>query len=96
MGSRMESWEESAYPFSAAECNRIYAIIEAREGGLFSSDDGGDHWKRVNNDWRFRQRAWYFSKVYADPKSVDTVYLLNTGLFCSTDGGRTFNLLPAC
>ena len=80
---------------SAADSNRIYAIIEAREGGLFSSDDGGEHWQRVNNDGRFRQRAWYFSKVYADPKSVDTVYLLNTGLFRSTDGGRTFNLLPA-
>jgi photosystem II stability/assembly factor-like uncharacterized protein len=80
---------------SAADSNRIYAIIEAREGGLFSSDDSGEHWQRVNNDGRFRQRAWYFSKVYADPKSVDTVYLLNTGLFRSTDGGRTFNLLPA-
>ena len=80
---------------SGADSNRIYAIIEAREGGLFSSDDGGEHWRLVSNDGRFRQRAWYFSKVYADPRSVDTVYLLNTGLFRSTDGGRTFNLLPA-
>ena len=48
-----------------------------------------------NDDGRFRQRAWYFSKVYADPKSADTVYLLNTGLFRSVDGGKTFNLLPA-
>jgi photosystem II stability/assembly factor-like uncharacterized protein len=80
---------------SGADSNRIYAIIEAKEGGLFSSDDAGEHWKLVNNDGRFRQWAWYFSKVYADPRSVDTVYLLNTGLFRSTDGGRTFNLLPA-
>jgi photosystem II stability/assembly factor-like uncharacterized protein len=80
---------------SGADPNRVYAIIEAKEGGLYRSDDAGQHWSRVNDDGRFRQRAWYFSKVYADPKSADTVYLLNTGLFRSVDGGKTFNLLPA-
>jgi photosystem II stability/assembly factor-like uncharacterized protein len=80
---------------SGADPDRVYALIEAREGGLFRSNDGGDHWTRVNDDGRFRQRAWYFSKVYADPKSADTVYVLNTGLYRSGDGGRTFNLLPA-
>jgi len=79
---------------SGADSNRVYAIIEAKEGGLYRSDDAGQHWTRVNDDGRFRQRAWYFSKVYADPKSADTVYLLNTGLFRSVDGGKTFNLLP--
>src|SRR5260370_23704606 len=78
---------------SGADANRVYAIIEAKEGGLFRSDDAGQHWTRINDDGRFRQRAWYFSKVYADPKSADTVYLLNTGLFKSVDGGKTFNLL---
>src|SRR5437016_796402 len=80
---------------SGADSNRVYAIIEAKEGGLFRSDDAGQKWTRVNDDGRFRQRAWYFSKVYADPKSADTVYLLNTGAFKSVDGGKTFNLLPA-
>jgi photosystem II stability/assembly factor-like uncharacterized protein len=80
---------------SGADSNRIYAIIEAKDGGLYRSDDAGEHWTRVNDDGRFRQRAWYFSKVYADPKSADTVYLLNTGLFRSIDGGKAFNLLPA-
>jgi photosystem II stability/assembly factor-like uncharacterized protein len=80
---------------SGFDPNRIYALIEAQAGGLYRSDDGGDHWTRVNDDGRFRQRAWYFSKVYADPKSADTVYVLNTGLYRSADGGRTFNLLPA-
>src|SRR5213592_4997656 len=80
---------------SGADSNRVYAIIEAKEGGLFRSDDAGQRWTRINEDGRFRQRAWYFSKVYADPKSADTVYLLNTGLFRSVDGGKTFNLLPA-
>jgi photosystem II stability/assembly factor-like uncharacterized protein len=80
---------------SGADPNRVYAIIEAKEGGLYRSDDAGQHWSRVNDDGRFRQRAWYFSKVYADPKSADTVYLLNTGAFRSVDGGKTFNLLSA-
>ena len=79
---------------SGASGNRIYATIEAKEGGIFRSDDGGEHWLRVNEDGRFRQRAWYFSKIYADPKAVDTLYVLNTGLFRSSDGGKSFELLP--
>jgi photosystem II stability/assembly factor-like uncharacterized protein len=80
---------------SGGDSSRVYALIEAKDGGLFRSDDGGENWIRMNEDGRLRQRAWYFSHVFADPKSPDTVYLLNTGMFRSTDGGRTFNLLGA-
>ena len=80
---------------SGADSNRVYAMIEAKEGGLFRSEDGGTKWTRVNEDGRFRQRAWYFSKIYADPKAADTVYVLNTGLFPPVDGGKSFTLLPA-
>ncbi len=80
---------------SGADDNRVYALIEANEGGLFRSEDAGETWTRVNDDERYRQRAWYFTHVYADPKVADTVYVLNTGAFRSTDGGKTFNLLPA-
>ncbi len=80
---------------SGADSNRIYAMIEAKDGGLFRSDDAGNHWTRVNNDGRLTQRAWYFSKVSADPKNANTVYAVNTGLFRSTDGGKSFQLLPA-
>jgi photosystem II stability/assembly factor-like uncharacterized protein len=80
---------------SGADSRRVYAIIEAKEGGVFRSEDGGDSWTRVNDDERYRQRAWYFSHIFADPVSVDTVYVENTGLFRSVDGGKTFNLLPA-
>ena len=80
---------------SGADSNRIYAVIEAKEGGIYRSEDAGQKWTRINEDGRFRQRAWYFSKIYADPKSADTVYVLNTGAFKSVDGGKTFNLLPA-
>jgi photosystem II stability/assembly factor-like uncharacterized protein len=80
---------------SGADPNRVYAIIEAKEGGIYRSEDGGQKWSRVNDDGRFRQRAWYFSKIYSDPKAADTVYVLNTGLFRSVDGGKSFTLLPA-
>ncbi len=80
---------------SAADSNRIYALVEAKEGGLYRSDDAGNSWTRVSEDGRIRQRAWYFTHVFADPRSPDTIYILNTGLLRSTDGGRSFNLLPA-
>jgi len=80
---------------SPADSKRVYAMIEAHQGGLYRSDDGGVHWARVSDDGRLTQRAWYFSTVLADPKQVDTVYAENTGLFRSTDGGKTFELLPA-
>ena len=80
---------------SGADSKRIYAMIEARDAGLYRSDDAGQHWNLINNDGRVRQRAWYFSKIYADPKAVDTVYALNTGMLKSTDAGKTFSLVSA-
>ena len=80
---------------SAADPRRIYAMIEAKDGGLYRSDDAGAHWTRVSDDGRIRQRAWYFSKTYADPKAVDTVYVLNTGVLKSTDGGKSWALVAA-
>ena len=80
---------------SGADSSRVYAVIENKDnGGIYRSEDGGEQWTRVNDDGRFRQRAWYFSNIYADPKAPDTVYVLNTGAFKSVDGGKTFNLLP--
>ncbi|MDB6090058.1 MAG: hypothetical protein JWN85_2842 [Gammaproteobacteria bacterium] len=80
---------------SGADSSRVYAAIEAKEGGIFRSDDAGDHWTRINPDHRFRQRAWYYSHIFADPAAIDTVYVLNTGAFRSTNGGKDFELLPA-
>jgi photosystem II stability/assembly factor-like uncharacterized protein len=80
---------------SGADGNRVYAIIEAEKGGIYSSDDAGDSWKLINPDHRFTQRAWYFHHIFADPKHVDTVYVLNTGTSRSTDGGHTFEFIRA-
>jgi len=70
--------------------NRIYALIEADKGGLYRSDDGGEKWQLTTDDRRYRQRAWYYTHVFADPKNPDVVYILNTGTYRSIDGGKTF------
>jgi photosystem II stability/assembly factor-like uncharacterized protein len=56
---------------------------------VFSSDDAGQNWKRVNEDRRLRQRAFYYTRIYADPQAKDTVYVLNTAVYRSTDAGKT-------
>lgn len=71
--------------------DRVWAIVEANEGGVFRSDDGGWTWKRTNDERKLRQRAFYYSRIYADPWDEDVVYGLNTGLYRSTDGGVTFD-----
>jgi photosystem II stability/assembly factor-like uncharacterized protein len=78
---------------SGANPNRIWAVVEAAKGGIYRSDDGGENWQLTTDDHRFRQRAWYYSHIFADPKSADTVYILNTGVYRSNDGGKTFNVL---
>jgi photosystem II stability/assembly factor-like uncharacterized protein len=79
---------------SPANPDRVWAIVEAEDGGVFRSDNGGRTWTRVNEERRLRQRAWYYTRIYADPKNADTVYVLNTGFYRSNDGGRTFTGIP--
>jgi photosystem II stability/assembly factor-like uncharacterized protein len=75
---------------SPAHPGRVWAIIEAKEGGLFRSDDGGATWERICDDPKLRQRPWYYCHVFADPQDPETVYVLNLDCWKSTDGGRTF------
>jgi photosystem II stability/assembly factor-like uncharacterized protein len=80
---------------SGADGNRVYAIIEAEKGGIYRSEDAGESWKLINPDHRFTQRAWYFHHIFADPKNADTVYVLNTGVSRSIDGGKSFEPIRA-
>lgn len=75
---------------SPVNSNRVWAIIENLDGGVFRSDDGGATWEKTNDDRNLRQRAWYYSRIYADTKSDSTVYVLNVSYHKSTDGGKTF------
>ncbi len=78
---------------SGADSNRVYAIVENENGGVFVSDDAGATWKKISEDRNLRQRAFYYTRIYADPKAKDTVYVLNTGFYKSTDGGKTYRQL---
>jgi photosystem II stability/assembly factor-like uncharacterized protein len=75
---------------------RVWAIVENKDnGGLYRSDDGGETWSQVNSERKLRQRAWYYTRVYADTKDVDVVYVLNVRYHKSTDGGKTFSTYNA-
>jgi photosystem II stability/assembly factor-like uncharacterized protein len=78
---------------SPADSNRVYAIVEADDGGLFQSSDAGATWTLVNDDRSIRQRAFYFSRIAADPKRRDTVYAMNVEIYRSDDGGKTLHLM---
>ena len=75
---------------SPANPKRIYVVADAKEGGLFRSDDAGATFAKVSGDTRIWQRGWYFEKVAADPRNADVVYVPNTGVYKSIDGGRTW------
>src|SRR5436190_12523082 len=70
--------------------SRVYAIVDAKAGGLYRSDDAGATWRLASSDARIWGRGWYFGKVVVDPKNADLVYVSNTGVYRSRDGGRSF------
>ncbi|HEY2018468.1 MAG TPA: glycosyl hydrolase [Bryobacteraceae bacterium] len=78
---------------SPANPERVWAIVEAADGGVFRSDNAGRNWTRVNEQSILRQRAWYYSHIFADPKSPDTLYALNVGMYKSIDAGRTWSAM---
>ena len=78
---------------SPANSDRLWAIVEAQDGGVFRSDNAGRTWTRVNTERKLLQRAWYYSRIFADPIKPDTVYALNTSFYRSDDGGKTYTAI---
>ncbi len=73
--------------------SRIYLVVDAKEGGLYRSDDSGVNWQRVDNEARIWGRGWYFCGVTVDPKDADTVYVMNTSTYRSRDAEKTFTAI---
>ncbi|MFV9483431.1 VPS10 domain-containing protein [Christiangramia sp. ASW11-125] len=77
---------------SPANSERVWAIVENKEkGGVYRSDDAGETWNLINDDRSLRQRAWYYTRIYADSEDEDKVYVLNVNYHTSTDGGKTYS-----
>ncbi len=83
-------WGISGVTVSPANSDRVWAIIEAKEGGVYRSDDGGKTWKKINEARKLRQRAWYYTRIYADTQDENKVYVANVQFHVSTDGGKSF------
>ena len=79
---------------SPANPDRIWALLEAEDGGVFRSDDAGKTWKKMNDERKLRQRAWYYGRLFADPKDPNKLYAANVEFFRSDDGGKTWNTIP--
>ncbi len=75
------------------DSNRVYAIVDAKDGGLYRSDDAGAHWSYVDREARIWGRGWYFGDVVVDPADKNTVYVSNTSVYRSTNGGASFTAI---
>ncbi|MDC1327015.1 glycosyl hydrolase [Ulvibacter sp.] len=81
---------------SPVNSDRVWAIVENKEkGGVYRSDDGGETWTNINSERKLRQRAWYYTRIYADSQDEDIVYVLNVRYHKSTDGGKTYETFNA-
>ena len=84
----------SGITVSPGNPQNLYAIIEAEDGGVFRSRDGGATWTKTSESRDLRQRAWYYTRIYADPKDEEVVYVPNVRFHRSNDGGKTYTTLP--
>jgi len=75
---------------------KVWAIVENKDkGGLYLSNDGGESWELINNERKLRQRAWYYTRVYADTQDENLVYVLNVRYHKSTNSGKSFKTYNA-
>ena len=79
---------------SPADPDVVYAIVEAAEGksGFFRSADRGESWTKMSSTTTSSPQ--YYNEIVCDPVRVDRVYLMDTWLRRTEDGGRSFHRVP--
>ncbi len=82
-------WGKVGVAVAPSNGDRVYALIEAQEGGLFRSDDGGEHWVRASGHHALRQRAWYYSTITVDPVNADIAWFPQVPMLKTIDAGKT-------
>jgi photosystem II stability/assembly factor-like uncharacterized protein len=82
-------WGKVGVAIAPSDGRRVYALIEATDGGLFRSDDGGTTWTRANAHRALRQRAWYYSTMTVNPANPNDVWFPQVAMYRTIDGGTT-------
>jgi len=88
-------WGISGVTVSPLNSDIVWALIENAKGGIYKSKDAGKTWKLINSERKLRQRAWYYTRIYADTQDEDILYVLNVRYHKSTDGGKTYKTYNA-
>ena len=88
-------WGISGIAVSPINSDIVWALIENKDGGIYKSLDAGKTWKLINKERKLRQRAWYYTRIYADTQDENTVYVMNVQYHQSKDGGKTFKTFNA-
>ncbi len=82
-----------ALTISPSSTKTVYAVVEAKKGGLYRSEDGGETWTRGNAGANIIIRPFYFALVVPDPKDPKRVYKPGLQLSVSDDGGQSFTTI---
>jgi photosystem II stability/assembly factor-like uncharacterized protein len=88
-------WGISGVTVSPVNSEIVWALIENEKGGIYKSTDAGKTWKLINSERKLRQRAWYYTRLYADTQDEDILYVLNVRYHKSTDGGKSYKTYNA-
>ena len=83
-------WGITGIAVAKSNSDKLYALIENKDGGLYVSENAGKTWELVNSDNNIRQRAWYYTKIFIDPTDENKIYCPNVNFMISSDGGKTF------
>ncbi len=88
-------WGISGVTVSPVNSDIVWALIENKKGGIYKSTDAGKTWKLINSERKLRQRAWYYTRLYADTQDENGLYVLNVRYHRSKDGGKTYQTFNA-